>query len=129
LNIANAVANVEGSTSPTATPTSPPPTATPPTTPTRTPTSPPPTATPTPPIAPTAAFTFSCNGLKCLFDASTSTDDQGITLYKWDFGDGKKGKGVNVSHKYARRGTYTVRLTVRDASGQKDTAKAKVNAM
>ena len=128
-------ASATSTPTPTATPTSPPPTATPtltPTatatrtpTPTATPTSPPPT--PTPPIAPTAAFTSSCSALKCLFDGGTSTDDQGITRYRWDFGDGKGGRGVTVSHKYASAGTYTVTLTVRDASNLTDTATATVS--
>jgi Subtilase family/PKD domain/Fervidolysin N-terminal prodomain len=138
---------------PTATPTSPPPTATPtftPTasatstpTPTATPTSPPPTATPTftptatatstpaptatPGIAPTAAFTYSCRALRCRFDGSTSSADQGITGYRWDFGDGKRGRNVTVSHTYASAGTYTVTLTVRDASNQTATAAAAIS--
>jgi thermitase len=109
---------------PTATPTSPPPTATPSSTPTATST---PLPTPTPITAPTADFTYSCNRLKCLFDASTSSDDQGITRYRWNFGDGKSGRGLTVSHKYPSVGTYTVTLTVRDASDQTDTATAEVS--
>ena len=113
-------------TAPTATPTSPPPptatqTSTPTATATRTPT---PTATPT--TGPTAGFTYSCNRLKCLFDGSTSSDDQGITAYRWNFGDGKRGRGATVSHTYAGAGTYTVTLRVRNASDQTDTATAEV---
>jgi thermitase len=143
LNVANAVANVGGNGTPTVIPTSPPPTATPtspqptatpsftPTAtatstplPTATPTSPPPTATPT--AGPTAAFTYSCKALKCRFDGSISSADQGITGYRWEFGDGKSGRNATVSHTYASAGTYTVTLTVRDASNQTATAAAVV---
>ena len=59
--------------------------------------------------------------------ASTSSDDQGITRYRWNFGDGKSGRGLTVSHKYPSAGTYTVTLTVRDASDQTDTDTAEVS--
>jgi len=50
-----------------------------------------------------------------IFDASESTDSDGsISYYAWDFGDGTEGKGVNVKHKYAKSGTYTVKLIVTD---------------
>ena len=148
LNIANAVAGVGGTptvtpTLPASTPTAPIPTATPSATPTATatatptstatPTAPLPTATPsqsptpTLPSAPTAGFTYRCNALNCVFDGSTSTDDQGVTAYGWDFGDGSPaGSGVTVSHTYANGGTFTVTLTVHDASNLSDTASRAV---
>ena len=67
---------------------------------------------------PTAAFTFSCTGLTCDFDASGSTDDIGIASYSWQFGDGQVGAGSAISHLYAAAGTYTVSLTVTDTGGQ-----------
>jgi thermitase len=128
---------------PTATPTSPPPTATasstptatathtstPTATPTLTPTAtatrtPTPTATPT--TAPTAAFSYSCTALQCLFDGNASTDVRGITDFAWNFGDGTPGGGATVSHTYAGGGTFTVTLTVRNASNQTDTAVTTV---
>ncbi|HEX6025779.1 MAG TPA: PKD domain-containing protein, partial [Solirubrobacter sp.] len=49
------------------------------------------------------------------FDASGSTDpDGGLVAYRWDFGDGATGTGVNATHTYAAEGTYTARLTVED---------------
>lgn len=67
---------------------------------------------------PTAAFTFSCPSETCSFDASTSTDDDTISSYSWDFGDGTTmGTGVKPSHSYAANGTYTVTLTVMDNGG------------
>lgn len=52
------------------------------------------------------------------FDASGSADtDDEIIAYNWDFGDGGKAKGINVTHVYPLPGTYTVRLDVTDASG------------
>lgn len=70
---------------------------------------------------PTAAFTFSCTGLTCSFNGSTSTDDNGISSYSWNFGDGSSGTGVTTSRTYAAGGTFQVVLTVTDTSGKQDT--------
>lgn len=67
---------------------------------------------------PVARFTYSCNGLTCSFDGSSSSDDVGISSYSWNFGDGTNGSGVTVSKTYSASGTYSVTLTVRDTAGQ-----------
>ncbi|MBW8481610.1 PKD domain-containing protein [Actinomadura sp. PM05-2] len=68
--------------------------------------------------APTAAFTGSCTGLTCTFDASASADSDGtIASYAWDFGDGQTGTGATVAHTYAAGGDRSVKLTVTDNSG------------
>ena len=67
---------------------------------------------------PLAAFTNSCTGLSCSFNAGGSSDDQGIASYAWNFGDGSSGNGVTVSRNYAAAGSYTVTLTVTDTVGQ-----------
>ncbi|MCS7182351.1 MAG: S8 family serine peptidase [Thermoanaerobaculum sp.] len=67
---------------------------------------------------PVARFTYSCNGLTCTFDGSSSSDDVGISSYSWNFGDGTTGTGVTTSKTYAASGTYSVTLTVRDTAGQ-----------
>ncbi len=55
------------------------------------------------------------------FDAAGSVDDDGlIDTYVWDFGDGTKGNGPQVSHTYRVSGKYKVSLTVRDNSGMTD---------
>ena len=67
---------------------------------------------------PMAAFTATCTGLGCAFDAATSTDPDGaIAGYAWDFGDGATGSGRTVSHNFTTRGTYPVTLTVTDNLG------------
>ena len=76
--------------------------------------------------APTAAFTASCTGLDCTFDASGSTDDHGIAAYGWTFGDGATGTAVTASHTFATAGTYTVTLAVTDSAGQTGTAAKAV---
>lgn len=50
----------------------------------------------------------------------------GITTYAWNFGDGATGSGVAPKHIYARRGTYTVTLTVADAAGFTSTRSLSV---
>ncbi len=58
-----------------------------------------------------------CLADKAEFDAGLSLDNDGDALsYTWDFGDGKSEKGKNVSHKYAKGGTYKVNLIVDDNS-------------
>lgn len=60
------------------------------------------------------------------FDGSNSYDndeDDFITKYYWDFGDGQTGEGKIVTHTYSEAGNYTVELTVTDNYGSqsKDT--------
>jgi PKD repeat protein len=68
---------------------------------------------------PTAAFTSSCSGLTCSFDAggSTAGSGGGQPSYAWQFGDGSSGTGVSPSHTFASGGSYPVTLTVTSASG------------
>jgi serine protease len=75
---------------------------------------------------PTAAFTYSCNGRTCTFDAATSTDDHGISSYVWNFGDSQSGSGAFVGHMYTSDGTFTVQLTVTDTRGQTDNESRSV---
>ena len=71
-------------------------------------------------IPPVAAFTYSCNGLTCDFDASDSNDPDGsIVSYAWNFGDSNTGSGMTTIHIYSA-GTYDVILTVRDDDGATD---------
>jgi serine protease len=75
---------------------------------------------------PSAAFTFSCSGLSCTFNGTGSTDDNGISSYAWNFGDGQSDSGAIVAHAYASGGTFTVQLTVTDGAGQSDTETQSV---
>lgn len=89
-----------------------------------------PLGSPAPDQAPVASFTASCVKSKCSFDASGSSDDHGIALYTWSFGDGS----VTVSgatlgkttHSYVAKGTYVVTLTVTDTVGQATSRTATV---
>jgi hypothetical protein len=70
--------------------------------------------------APVAKFTVSCSNLTCTFDASTSTDDVGITSYAWNLDryPGGSATGVSATTTYPHSGTRNVTLTVRDTKGQ-----------
>jgi len=79
--------------------------------------------TPSAPDAPPVAeFTWSCARNKCSFDASGSTDDNGIVSYVWDFdrdhGAGGRRTGVQTKTTYPGGGTHDVTLTVTDTKGQ-----------
>jgi hypothetical protein len=77
---------------------------------------------------PTAAFTSSCQVLVCDYDASSSSDVNGVVAaYSWNFGDGSApGSGATPSHTYAAAGTYPVVLTVTDNEGATDTVTHSV---
>ncbi len=65
--------------------------------------------------APTASFTASCTHLVCQLDASASSDaDEDSLNYQWDLGDGNSANKLQLSHTYAKAGTYKVVLTVND---------------
>ncbi len=84
------------------------------------------------PVPPTASFVFSpakpLVGAMVSFDASGSTDpDDAIVSYAWTFGDGNTGTGVAPTHSYATFGTFTVTLTVTDASTLTDSSSRPVH--
>ena len=77
---------------------------------------------------PVASFTVSCNYLACTFDASSSSDDDQIVLYSWNFGNGTFGHGTQPLLTYANAGIYTVTLTVTDSDGATDSTSLVVPA-
>jgi PKD repeat protein len=79
---------------------------------------------PNPP--PAAAFAVSCIGLSCSVDAGASTDDGTITGYVWEFGDSSTGTAKHAQHTCATSASYTIKLTVTDDDGAKDTASRPV---
>ncbi|WP_460605060.1 PKD domain-containing protein [Jatrophihabitans fulvus] len=71
---------------------------------------------------PVARFTATCSGRTCTFDASASSDDEGVRAYGWDFGDGATGSRPVETHTFVAGGTYSVRLTVTDEYDATDAA-------
>ena len=71
-----------------------------------------------PNVAPSAAFTSSCAGISCTFDATGSTDSDGtVQSYEWTFSDGDEAGGPNPRKDFADTGTYDATLTVTDDGG------------
>jgi PKD repeat protein len=61
---------------------------------------------------------------KVHFNATGSYDPDGVIVsYKWDFGDGRSGSGVETTHRYNNAGTYMVMLVVEDNSGNRATSE------
>jgi PKD repeat protein len=61
------------------------------------------------------------------FNALSTVDKDGtVVSYKWEFGDGKKGDGPVVSHKYGKVGTFEVTLTATDNDDATGTATNSV---
>src|SRR5439155_1013057 len=72
------------------------------------------------------AFPAFDEGQSLYFDASASTDNVGVTSYRWDFGDSSSASTAAASHVYARPGAYTASLTVMDAAGNSATSTFSV---
>ena len=78
-------------------------------------------------VAPTAAFTFACDGADCDFDATGSSDSDGdVVSYAWDFGDGATATGMSPSHDYVTFGERDVTLTVTDDEGSTESTTISV---
>ena len=66
-------------------------------------------------------------GTELAFSAENSSDNVEIVSYNWDFGDSGSSELIKPVHAYAAAGTYTVKLTVRDQSGNEGTAELEVS--
>ncbi|GAB2590281.1 hypothetical protein GCM10009593_32300 [Microlunatus antarcticus] len=103
-------------------------------------------------VAPTAAFTMSCDSLACSYDASPSTPDISnaktaaataaavsaapadgptptIAGYAWSFGDGSSATSMKADHTYRSAGTFDVTLTVTNSAGNVSSAVQTVDAV
>jgi len=65
---------------------------------------------------PTASFGYSCSLLACAFTDSSSDVDGDVLSWSWNFGDGSTSATKSPGHTFGGPGTYTVTLTVDDAS-------------
>lgn len=83
-------------------------------------------ATPPENVAPTAAFTASCEGLTCSFTDASADSDGTIAAHGWSFGDGTGSTAPNPVRTYSSAGTYTVQLTVTDDDGATASANQSV---
>ena len=110
---------------PTRAPTAPPtaaPTLTPSPTPAPTPT-PTPTPTPEPPLAPTADFTWSQEGLTTAVNFTDASTGQ-IGAWHWDFGGGNTSDQQNPTFDFGAIGVYDVTLTVTGPGGTSSLTKS-----
>jgi PKD repeat protein len=85
-----------------------------------------------PPVAKPVNADTGNKGVAMAFDGTTSLDPNGKTIkaYSWNFGDAKSASNTattaQASHTFMRAGTYTVSLTVTDASNLTDTKTSTV---
>jgi len=81
-----------------------------------------PFSTNNPPIADTGGPYIGYINIPLTFDGTNSydpDDDDSISNYEWNFGDGATGNGKSPEHTYTSKGNYTVELIVTDGKGGK----------
>jgi len=60
------------------------------------------------------------------YDASASVGPDGITTYRWAFGDATEIYGASGSHTFNHAGVFEVELTIRAADGSVDTETVSI---
>ena len=80
-----------------------------------------------PPIADAGDGYYGDVGEPIYFDGSGTLDvDDNIVSWEWDFGDGNTSHEQNPVHIYPKKGIYSVKLTVVDSEGERDTDETAV---
>jgi len=71
------------------------------------------------PLADAGPDQIAAVGQEITLSGGKSFDPDGqISSFVWDFGDGASAEGKSATHRYAKPGIYTARLTVQDNTGQ-----------
>lgn len=82
---------------------------------------------------PSAAFSFAPErapaNANVTFEDASVPEHVPIVARLWSFGDGATSTDLNPLHQYAQAGAYLVRLTVRDAWGNADTAQREFRVL
>ena len=78
------------------------------------------------PAPPEASFSYDVMGLNVNFTDMSTDNNNDISGWAWDFGDGNTSTEQNPMHSFAAEGTYTVSLTVTDESGLESTTSMSV---
>lgn len=73
-------------------------------------------------VPPTAAFSYTAQGLGVTFTDESTDPDGTIVSWQWSFGDGAASSEQAPTHTYETAGTYTVALTVTDNTGNAGSA-------
>ncbi|MCM1499074.1 MAG: PKD domain-containing protein [Clostridium sp.] len=74
--------------------------------------------------------TAAVEGYEMVFNGLSSTDNNRIASYTWDFGDGTGGsQAPTPKHKYEKAGEYYVTLTVTDPAGNTGDNKIKITVL
>ena len=69
--------------------------------------------------APHLQVSIACEGLRCRFDASATTDDRGVRAWRWTFGQDVKSEAT-TPYDFPADGQYEVGIGVIDACGLAD---------
>lgn len=78
-------------------------------------------------LTPVASFTASpTSGSRILTVQFTDTSTNNPTKWSWNFGDGNLSTVRNPSHRYNRRGSYTVILTASNSAGSNTVIKSNL---
>tara|TARA_R110000765_G_scaffold168384_3_gene273422 strand:- start:54342 stop:60860 length:6519 start_codon:yes stop_codon:yes gene_type:complete len=64
--------------------------------------------------------------LEVIFRGDESSDDVGISIYNWDFGDGTTSTDANPVHIFSTVGVYEATLTVTDDQGEESTSTINI---
>lgn len=82
-----------------------------------------------PPVARIVASATSGEApMNVVFDATSSSDDQGIVSYEWQFSDAASSSGVDVVERnYPVAGLHNVTLTVTDTAGQSHSSSVTID--
>ncbi|WP_423930557.1 CARDB domain-containing protein [Candidatus Palauibacter sp.] len=80
-------------------------------------------------LPPAAGLTVSCDSLACVFDGSSSTDDDGIATYAWTVDGDSVGTVTadTLAYTFASAGTYNVGLRVSDTAVPSQTSDSTLS--